>query len=1409
MTFTKEQGIEYINRLHKYYLANRQPNLYYALLVDYSDSIQSSMPEDEGIKNALADRIMELNEQYPSQYAHFSLFIRFRKWNESEDCYMGWERKRGKLEEFNALLNGEPEETTTFSTLLYDRELIGTFKYVITLDADSNLILNNAARMVGLIDHPLNRAIMDSSNRKIREGYAIIQPSVRNHIADKRSSRFTKICSGQTGISSYSTVTSDIYQDIFDDATYVGKGIYNVQIFYQIMNKSIPENSVLSHDLLESCYVKTAFDSTVHIMDKFPNTILAYAKRENRWIRGDWQLLPWLIKNKKLDAISKWKILDNMRRSMMPMCKTLFIILNLICLPSLYYLWIPIVLFSDILNLGMVLLSAAIYKIRRPKLKMLHKSIRRDLLFMIQRAFLEITLAPYLAYVASDAILRTLYRVIISKKNLLKWKSSENVEKSITNTKKSYFQNMWISCIPAGIVIGVLLVQNIAIPGVIIYMVVALAWGFSYYLAFVISQPNTENIHENIIDKEEILNETAKRTWQFFKDFAKKETNWLCPDNYQITYKEKITNKTSPTNIGLQFLAILSAKDLGFETLDSTISSVEKLMTTIELLPKFKGHLFNWYNINTLEVLDPQYISTVDSGNFFGYLIALKNGLLEQKEPESETESESENEMNKRIDNLGKRIDVLLENAEFGFLYNKKRMLFHIGFHVPSQVLDNGYYDLMASESMLTSFLAIARGEVSTKHWYKLGRPLTIIKGIPAFVSWSGTMFEYLLPNLIMKSYEGSVFSETSKAAVIQQMKYAKHMKIPWGISESQYNGFDLDSNYQYRAFGVSGLRLQPSLTKSLVVAPYATMLALEYATEEALSNLKKMKELGSFGKYGYYEAIDYNAPDSLNLLPYCIVKSYMAHHQGMSLVAINNFLNNGIMRKRFHAEPIVKATEIILEEKRQTYFVAISKKGYAIDIATIGVKEEDTFNMRCVSGTTPKIPVVNYLSNGNYSLMMTSDGDGFSNYMGMMLYKWRADVYANTGNYIYIKDVEDGKIWSTTYHPTKAEPDKYKVVFLPYQSEFVRTDGDITTNMVASLSLNHNLEIRKVKMTNHGKEEKHLELTSYLEVVGDRFLAELGHPAFSKLFIESEFIEENSIFLSRRRNDKDSKNPYIMHLVKSEITPFKSLEYENDRMKFIGRNNTVQNPEAVTESISLSNSTGFSNDPIMSLRVSISLPAGQTACVAFITGVCESKEEAIKIGDELSVAYRVNDMFEKFRRQSEMELKYLNITKQQLNAFQDIISPIYYPSSHYRGPAENIRRNWKNQSFLWRFGVSGDNPIMLLRVSSIEEAGLIRNVLKAFEYLRTNQVKVDLIVLSEAKYGYMQELTELLNDMISSLKIYNEDKDKPSLFILHSYQMGPAEVDLLFTVARVVFTNNTGIYFRNIKENLNITTVK
>lgn len=1488
---SKKECMEYAERLKRQYLANKQKNLYFALLVDFADADNEQIENDEIYTAILVNKIHDLNQEYKAEQNKFGLFIRTRKWNASENCYMGWERKRGKLDEFNKLLYGCKQEETSFSIVIFDNKILKTFKYVITLDADSTLIRGNAAKLVGIIDHPLNQPIIDKETKTIKEGYAIIQPSVRNHAITENTSRFSEIFGYQNGISNYSFVVSDIYQDVFNEAVYVGKGIYHVKAFHEIMHDTIPDNRVLSHDLLESCYVRTAFASAVKILDVFPQSILSYIKREERWIRGDWQLLPWLFKGESLSGVSKWKMFDNLRRSLVPVSKILFIVFNLLFMPQAFWFWMVLVFFPDIVGAFHLFFVLMREKFKKPRLSIVYGDLGKEMLTNLEKAILELIFTPYRAYIAMKAINKTIYRLLVSKKNLLTWNPMESVEKEVTDSIKGYALKMWSAVIPSFTIIGMLLLIEVTPVVMGVYLLLSILWSFSFLIAFMLRKPKKKKKKKIDIENNEILLDVARKTWRFFKDFSREGNAWLCPDNYQMMPQKKMSNKTSPTNIGLQLLTILSARDFGFETLSETIKQIQRIMYTVDKLPKWKGHLYNWYNIQTLEVLKPAYISTVDSGNFFGHLIALKNGLMGQlggpilscellnelKRAISQYEDlctfqETHTEISDWKDDLlqikeqierkwkkeyreelepvyqsitqvlheikefslekyacascpslnelvGKGnihavllsdkmreiqdiISRMLYEVDFAMLFDNKRKLFHIGYHVNSQTMDSGCYDLIASEALLTSYLAVSRGEVPEKHWNKLGRLLTMVNGIPCFVSWSGTMFEYLMPSLVMREYKGTVFANSSKAAVLQQIKYAKKNKIPWGISESQYFRFDIDSNYQYKAFGVPKIRLKPSFKESLVITPYATMLALSYAKKEAFENLKTLKAIGTLTHYGFYEAVDYDTMNPDTLKEYSIVKSFMAHHQGMIMVAIDNFLNQGIMRTRFHEEPIIRASESLLEEKLESHFVLISKKGYTIRTRKEDYAEEIQSN-RFVNSTAPMLPSVNYLCNNRYSVMTTSDGDGFSKYFDRMIYRWRPDTYTLSGNYIYVKNVTDNKFWSVTYHPTKIEPTFYQAIFSPHQSEYHRIDDEISTQTKVGLAIAHDLEIRKVTLKNRGKEEKNIQLTSYMEIVGDTYLAELSHPAFNKLFIESEFIEEESIFISKRRTANIVNKPYIMHMVKAEKGVINRIEYENDRMRFIGRNNSLQKPDAMMRQESLSNTAGFSKDPIMSIRVNITLKESAELSVFFLTGVCKSREEAIMISQELSDGYRINEMFDRFRQQSKMELKYLEISRAQHNAYQELIGPIFYPSRYYRGPEENVRRNWKNQSFLWKFGVSGDIPIILLRVRSMEDEGIIKDVLKAYEYLRINRIKIDLIILNESKYGYVNDLNDFLNDLISTLKIYDENKEKKSLFIINSYQLNPAEKDLLFTVSMIVFSEKTGIYFRDIKEKI------
>lgn len=1479
----EKQGINYLNRLEKHFLANRQDNLHFALLADYADAPAKEMPEDEGIRRALTDRLAVLNAQYPSQLPKFSLFIRERRWNESEDSFMCWERKRGKLEEFNRLLNEEPVENTSFEIVLAAPELWGNIRYVITLDADSDLVLGNAAKMVGIIDHPLNRAIVDMKSGTVKEGYAIIQPQVMNHISLGNSS-FEKVYSGRTGLPNYSMAVSDVYQDVFEQGTFVGKGIYNAKVFHTLLNGVIPENRVLSHDLLESCIARTAFAGNAFIVESFPGSYASYVKRQHRWIRGDWQLLPWLF-GRKLSFLSKWKIVDDLRASLMPVAKLAVLFINLLLFPHAWWVWAGLMAVPLVIDFGTLLLNIVVHLAQKQRYVLLYRKLLSEIIVQICRFVLDLVLIPYEAYYSMDAVLRTLYRYLISKKRFLMWEAFEHAEKAAANSFGLYLGRMWPTVIPAGLLAWVIFITPLPLLAILLYALLALSWAMSSFIAYWISRPNDKHKTREELDPVNLLQDTGRKIWRFFRDFSTEDSNYLLPDNFQLGRREKLTHKTSPTNIGLQFLAALSARDMGYETLTSTLEYITSLLHTVQSLPRWNGHLYNWYDTRTLDMLHPRYVSTVDSGNYIGYIIALRGGLKELRDAPVMSPALPE-ELNKLLHNIDAGVSLtcdyalvgdfvkdvaaargnlakqstyrssrdmsdfirladlvehdataldlndrpygdkatlhdlaadgnsrardLLEKikwmtdslraeireADFGKLFNPRRKLFTIGFNAGEQTHDKSCYDLIASEAVLTSVLAIAKGDVPVRHWQRLGRPLTIISGIPAHVSWSGTMFEYLMPQLVLREFKGSVFEDSSRAAVLQQMKYAEQHEVPWGISESQYYRFDINQNYQYKAFGVPKLRLQSVYRDMLVITPYASFLALDYGGDKVLANLTRILDMGGMGEYGFYEAIDFTVPDPVTLEDYCIVRSFMAHHQGMSLVAINNYLNNGIMRRRFHETPMIKAAEALVEETHQGVFATPSRRGYTINLKPKELPRDESIALRYVKNVGLTIPSSNYISNGDYSLMITSDGDGFSTWMDKMLYRWRPDVYADTGYYIYVRDVQDNQYWSAAYNPTRKKPDHYQVVFSPHQSAFSRRDGEVATEMVVTIGPNYPLEFRKITLRNISNRAKTLEVTSYMEVTMDTLDAEASHPAFNKLFIESEYLDDRRAFIAKRR-DGVEEGPYALSMLHTDAPLARPVEYENNRLKFIGRNNALSNPQAVSQGMPLSGSTAFSGDPVLCIRAAVTLAPGEVAELTFMGGMFHTREELLHAVDDYAYSYRMRDAAETFRQQSQIELKYLDMTGTQHRAFQNIIRQIYYPSRFLRGPSENIRRNWGGQSSLWKFGISGDNPIMLVIVASETETKLMRDVLKIYEYMGINRVKTDLVILAQSKYGYANDVVDMINTATSSLRLYDSPRERSGIYIIRSYELSPAETDLLFTVAGVVFTGETGIYFR------------
>lgn len=767
----------------------------------------------------------------------------------------------------------------------------------------------------------------------------------------------------------------------------------------------------------------------------------------------------------------------------------------------------------------------------------------------------------------------------------------------------------------------------------------------------------------------------------------------------------------------------------------------------------------------------------------------------------SENNSKNAKEFLNRINELITQIDYYIKSTDFKPLYNKKRGLLKIGFNVTAGAADNSYYDLLASEARLASFIAIAKGDVPQKHWFKLGRMLTLVGGNPTLISWSGTMFEYLMPDLLLKLYPNTLLWQTELGAVKKQIQYGKKISAPWGMSEAAYYRFDQHLNYQYRAIGVPGLGFSTDLGKFLVIAPYATMLAVNVSPIAAYKNIEVLKQFGAEGDYGFYEAVDFITPKNEKLKKQNIVKSFFAHHQGMSLVSLNNFINKKIMQKRFHKEPIIQATELILEEKQPSYIVIREPQKDIVHNDTQKSRKKQSVQ-RIVNVTKPLYPVAHILSNNRYSLMLTSGGSGLSWNNNTMINRWRSDAVGdNHGMFFYIRNLDTQTFWSSTFQPVCTEPDKYDVSFSLDKAEFKREDGTIKTKTEVVVSPQDNVEIRRITIVNNGEDEVNLDITSYMEVVIDKYNNDLAHPAFSKLFIETEYLDEKHMILATRRpRENEDERKWLMQTVLLDGKTAKSIEYETDRSKFIGRDNTLAGPDALTTSLHLSNSVGKVLDAIISLRVRLTIAPGKSRTVSYITGVAKTRQDAIKLSYEYRKPHAVEDTFRMALINSEVELQYLDITPQQASAILDIVGSIYYPTSLMRGPIESIEENKRPQSSLWRFGISGDNPIILLRISEITEIDAVKDAILTYEYLKMKGVKVELVILNEKEEGYFRELSQAISDLVSTIKMFDTDSKKPGVFMLNAGIMEPDELNLILTVARVVLTEDNRILSRRLK---------
>jgi cyclic beta-1,2-glucan synthetase len=1451
---------EALEHLEVQYLANREAHVHFAILSDFTDAPEEKLPGDAAIVTAAVAGVETLNARHGAEgTGPFALFHRPRRWNEGEGVWMGWERKRGKLAEFNRFL--AQGERTGFSTVVGEVELLRGSRYVITLDSDTVLPPDAARLLIGALAHPLNHAVLDPSRGRVTRGYGILQPRVDVSLPSAHRSRFAEVYSGHPGVDPYTTAVSDVYQDLYGEGSFTGKGIYDVAAFRLATRGRFPANTLLSHDLIEGNYARAGLLTDVVVYDDYPARYLSFTLRKHRWIRGDWQLLPWLRARvpgpdgdepNRLSLLSRWKILDNLRRSLVEPAWLLFLLAGWLVIPGNPLRWTLLALGAMAAPHILALLLVIVRPPQGKSLRAWYAPVAGDAAVSLQQLALTIAFVPHQAWISMDAIVRTLWRMLVTRRHLLEWRTASQTERMVTGGAAATWRTMWPAVLlgvgPVALMAGTRLVRGglgaldpllgAAIP-------VAALWLASPWLAHAISAPAAPPERRLPRGSRRQARRYALLHWRFFEEFVGAETRWLAPDNFQADPEPVVAMRTSPTNVSLQLLATVSAFDLGFITLDQLAERLEHTFDTLGRLRRYRGHFYNWYDLTTLDVLEPAYVSTVDSGNLAGHLVALRQALLElpdqpawdgralraltsglalaadgaakdaaaldriraaQAELEradpmhpgaplarmaaplegagpywlewcrglarrSATEVErlelrrverrqadgtvmsepwrdlAERQPDvasllERLRALADRCASIVDEMDFGFLYDRSRSLFAIGYRAGSPTLDPSYYDLLASEARLASFMAVARDQVPVEHWFRLGRTLTRAAGEMALVSWSGSMFEYLMPALVMRSFPGTVLDDTCHGAVRRHMAYAGRYGVPWGISESAYNLRDRHHTYQYRAFGVPDLALKRGLGRDLVIAPYASALAALVNARTAIANLAALEKLGALGPYGFRESLDYTrpAPDRA----FALVETWMAHHVGMSLVALTNALTGRIWQRRFHADPLVRAAELLLHERvprrLELQEPQTARAGEALpdpELSRPVVREVD-------SPDTPT-PHVALLGHWPYTVMVSHCGAGYSRFEQLAVTRWRADSTRDaSGQFCYLRDVASGRVWSAGHQPVCVDAEVYRVYLATDRVAIHRADGEIETRTEIVAVPADGAEVRRVTVTNTGDETCEVELTSYGEIVLAPPDADRSHPAFGNLFVETEWHDWCTAITATRR-PRSEKEPTLwgVHVVDTGAHLAGPVTCETDRSRFLGRGRSTRDPAALDFDGPLSGTTGAVLDPIFALRVRVRIEPRLSAAVAFTTLVAPTRERAFELADRYHHPYAAQRALDLAWTSAQVDLRELGITAEDAGVFQELAGHLFYSNPALRPSSDEQMRDQGAQPLLWSIGVSGDWPILLAMIDGEEGLPTLRQLLRAHHYWRRRGMTVDLVVLNTRAAGYFQDLEQ------------------------------------------------------------------
>ena len=1375
-----ESNAQLAQRLELHWLANRENHAQFALLTDWGDAAQASMPGDEALLADAAHRIRVLNDTYPADgaFSRFLLLHRPRTWSETEQRWMGWERKRGKLEMLLRLL--ATGDAIGFVSTANGGALAGRIPYVMTLDSDTGLPPGTLRDLVAVAAHPLNAPQIDERSGRVVAGFGIFQPRIVTPFPERRErSLFHWMFAGQCGLDPYSNSASDLYQDVFGAGSFTGKGLLDVQAVHATLGCRLPEGAVLSHDLLEGTVARCAVVSDLVLVEEHPHHAGVAASRVHRWTRGDWQLLPLMLRAQRygIDALGLLKMVDNLRRALVVPASAL-LLAWVVFTDSLPLVWaLAAVVAALVLGPLLGALAGLVPTRRSIELPHFFDVGASELLRAAAAAAWQFTQLAARARLLLDASARAAWRLLVSRRHLLEWTTAAQAQAQARYALGDFVRGAAFTSIAC----PALALASLWSPhpwfGASLFVLWALAPAAAWW-----SSRTPDGPADTLgAERRRYLETLARDNWRFFEHVVGPVDNHLPPDNLQLDPEPTVAHRTSPTNIGMYLLACCCAREFGWIDTPALADRLAATLDSLDRLDKHEGHLYNWYDTRSLQRLAPAYVSSVDSGNLAGHLLAVAQACRAFA-----AESTDEAVAN-RLETLAGRCECLCADMDFSGLYDTKRHLFHIGLRVEDNVLDTSYYDLLASESRLLSFVAIAKGDVPRRHWMALGRLFLSVGVRSGLKSWSGSMFEYLMPALVMAEPVGSLLEVANQAAIREQQVFGKVQDLPWGVSESAYFAQDHSLAYQYSPFGVPRLALRRTPPTDRVVAPYASAMAAVLAPADAVANLQVLESLGVRGEFGFYDAVDFTVARQVQGEPFTVVRNVMAHHQGMSLVALCNALRDCAPRHWFGSAPLVQAHVSLLHERAPRQIIDSADPRTPPEPST--GEAAPAFQPRAVDPTAGFQPT-HLLSNGRYTVALRANGAGVSRWRSFNVSRWRDDPLRDGhGTFFYVRDTQTDALASLTALPAPGPGWRYSARFLADHVQFDASGPGLQARTTVLISPEDDTELRTVELHNTGSDTRTLELISYFEPVLSNPKADEAHPAFANLFLTSRW-EPGWRALLMARKPRLHGDPMVAaaHFVAAVDANVVAIACMTDRRAFIGRNRTLAEPALDPQPLAADGTQVNGLDPIACLRVTLSIAPGTTARLTFATAADERIEALMPSIDRYMQPMHVERATRMAATLAQVRLHDLNIDPSQNHALQDFTTILTYTT-----PRRMRDRGLIDLRQIWRFGISGDKPIVVVMIHSMAGKGLIETLLRAQPWWGFGGVACDLVVLIGEPHSYVmplqREIEALRSRVAQQMQNSFPRNDAAGFYLLRDAEVTPSEKATLSSLARAVLT--------------------